>query len=226
MTTRQVKGLDGDGGSEPGGSDPGRPHRGDQGGRLPATAWAVLGLLSFPGERTGYELKKWADASLAFFYWSPAISQIYAELRRLEGLGYASSRVAAQGDLRNKRLYTITEAGRAALARWADTADAGPAVLKHPLVLRVWLGHLADPDGLRSQLRAHRERTQAQLREIERAQDVSHEIGHWPYPEVALRWSERHHRAELELAEAMLADLERMWQAGEEAYGGQAAGGG
>ncbi|MFI8792971.1 hypothetical protein [Streptomyces sp. NPDC055105] len=51
---------------------------------LPPTAWAVLGLLSFPGERTGYELKKWADASLRFFYWSPAISQIYAELRRLE----------------------------------------------------------------------------------------------------------------------------------------------
>ncbi|MCP3818723.1 hypothetical protein NLX86_11540 [Streptomyces sp. A3M-1-3] len=52
----------------------------------------MLGLLSFPGARTGYELKKWADASLRFFYWSPAISQIYAELRRLETLGYATSR--------------------------------------------------------------------------------------------------------------------------------------
>ncbi|MER5185744.1 PadR family transcriptional regulator [Streptomyces sp. NPDC002896] len=223
MTTRQVKGQ-GDG-SDPGGTDLGGTDPGGKevGGRLPVTAWAVLGLLSFPGERTGYELKKWADASLAFFYWSPAISQIYAELRRLEALGYASSRVAAQGDLRNKRLYAITDAGRAALARWADTADAGRAVLKHPLVLRVWLGHLADPDGLRSQLRAHLERTQAQLREIAHAQEASHKAGQWPYPEVALRWSERQHRAELELAEEMLADLERLWAAGEEASGNQAA---
>jgi DNA-binding PadR family transcriptional regulator len=197
MTTSQVKRR---GGAEPG-------------GELPATAWAVLGLLSFPGERSGYELKKWADASLAFFYWSPAISQIYAELRRLERLGYASSRVPAptQGELRNKRLYAITDAGREALARWADADDAGPAVLKHPLVLRVWLGHLGAPEVLRGQLRAHLERTREQLKEIERAQRVSHEIGDWPYPEVALRWSERHHRAELELAEAMLADLERLW---------------
>ncbi|MGW1026728.1 PadR family transcriptional regulator [Streptomyces sp. NPDC002577] len=222
MTTRQVKGRGGD--SDPAsdqGSDPGGVELG--GRRLPATAWAVLGLLSFPGERTGYELKKWADASLAFFYWSPAISQIYAELRRLEALGYASSRVAAQGDLRNKRLYAITDAGREALARWADTADAGPAVLKHPLVLRVWLGHLADPDGLRRQLRAHLERTRAQLREIEHAQELSHKAGQWPYPEVALRWSERQHRAELELAEAMLADLERLWEPGEGAEGDQTA---
>ena len=51
---------------------------------LPATAWAVLGELSFGRELSGYDIKKWADASLRFFYWSPAISQIYRELRRLE----------------------------------------------------------------------------------------------------------------------------------------------
>src|SRR5690242_1918293 len=70
---------------------------------LPATAWAVLGLLSFPGERTGYELKKWADSSLRFFYWSPAISQIYAELRRLEELGYAASTRSGPEEARAKR---------------------------------------------------------------------------------------------------------------------------
>jgi hypothetical protein len=28
---------------------------------LPATSWAVLGLLSFCEEPSGYDLKKWAD---------------------------------------------------------------------------------------------------------------------------------------------------------------------
>jgi len=51
---------------------------------LPATGYAVLGLLSFGRELTGYELKQWADGSLRFFYWSPAVSQIYSELKRLE----------------------------------------------------------------------------------------------------------------------------------------------
>jgi len=31
---------------------------------LPATAWAVLGLLSFGSDLSGYDIKKWADASL------------------------------------------------------------------------------------------------------------------------------------------------------------------
>ena len=67
------------------------------GSELPATAWTVLGLLSFGTDLSGYDLKKWADNSLRFFYWSPAASQIYAELRRLERLGYATSTVASEG---------------------------------------------------------------------------------------------------------------------------------
>ncbi|MGW8376022.1 PadR family transcriptional regulator [Streptomyces sp. ODS28] len=178
--------------------------------RLPPTAWAVLGLLSFPGERTGYELKKWADSSLRFFYWSPAISQIYAELRRLEGLGYAASRRADPEEPRAKRRYAITAEGRAALARWAEEDDPGPPVLKHPLVLRIWLGHLSDPELLRTRIRAHIDRTRGELREVREALDRAAEGEAWAHPRVALRWSERQHAAELELAEAMLEDLDAL----------------
>ncbi len=51
---------------------------------LPPTAYAVLGTLAFGRELSGYDIKKWADASLGFFYWSPALSHIYRELARLE----------------------------------------------------------------------------------------------------------------------------------------------
>ncbi|MFD3945424.1 helix-turn-helix transcriptional regulator [Streptomyces sp. NPDC058579] len=173
---------------------------------LPQTAWAVLGLLSFPGERTGYELKKWADASLRFFYWSPAISQIYAELRRLETCGYVTSARSGPEEPRTKRLYAITEAGRAALADWAG-GDGGAVVLKHPLVLRVWLGHLAEPDRLRALVEEHIDRTRAELKEARDALAHAESVPEWRHPAVALRWSVRQHLAELELAEAMLADL-------------------
>lgn len=182
---------------------------------LPPTAWAVLGLLSFPGERTGYELKKWADSSLRFFYWSPAISQIYAELRRLEELGYAASVRSGPEEVRAKRRYAITDAGRAALAGWAsDTAEAGPPVLKHGLLLRVWLGHLSEPERLRAMVEEHMDRTLAELAAVREAMAHAAENPEWAFPALALRWSERQHLAELELAEALLADLAQAGPAG------------
>lgn len=175
---------------------------------LPPTAWAVLGLLSFPGERTGYELKKWADSSLRFFYWSPAISQIYAELRRLEELGYAASARSGPEEARAKRRYAITDAGRAALSGWAaDVSEAGPPVLKHGLLLRIWLGHLADPERLRAMVGEHLERTRGELAAVREAIAQAGDVAEWAFPVLALRWSERQHLAELELAQALLADL-------------------
>ncbi|MFF1379008.1 helix-turn-helix transcriptional regulator [Streptomyces sp. NPDC058308] len=193
-----------------------------QEGPMPPTAWAVLGLLSFPGERTGYELKKWADASLRFFYWSPAISQIYAELRRLEALGYATSRRSGPEEPRTKRSYAITEEGRAALAAWAGGGqDAGPPVLKHPLLLRVWLGHLTAPDQLRALVAEHIARTKGELKEVRDALARAGGAQAWSHPEVALRWSERRLEAEVELAEAMLVDLDALEEA--KSPGGAAA---
>ncbi|MCX4694878.1 PadR family transcriptional regulator [Streptomyces sp. NBC_01408] len=175
---------------------------------LPPTAWAVLGLLSFPGERTGYELKKWADSSLRFFYWSPAISQIYAELRRLEELGYAASARSGPEEARAKRRYAITDAGRAALSGWAaDVSEAGPPVLKHGLLLRIWLGHLAEPERLRAMVGEHLERTRGELAAVREAMGQAGDVAEWAFPVLALRWSERQHLAELELAQALLADL-------------------
>lgn len=176
---------------------------------LPPTAWAVLGLLSFPGERTGYELKKWADSSLRFFYWSPAVSQIYAELRRLEALGYASSRRSGPEEPRTRRAYAITDAGRAALAGWAAGGqDAGPPVLKHPLLLRVWLGHLTEPARLRAMVGEHIAHTRDELAQVRGALAHARGVEGWSHPQIALRWSARHLEGELELAEALLTDLE------------------
>jgi DNA-binding PadR family transcriptional regulator len=110
---------------------------------LPTTSYCVLGLLSFGQELSGYDLKKWADSSLRFFYWSPAISNIYGELRRLEGLGYVEAREVPQDDLRNKRMFRLTDDGRAALESWLALAPVGPPVLKDQTLLRVWLGHVA-----------------------------------------------------------------------------------
>ncbi|HET7654174.1 MAG TPA: PadR family transcriptional regulator [Acidimicrobiales bacterium] len=171
------------------------------------TAWAVLGLLSFGRELSGYDLKKWADNSLRFFYWSPAASQIYSELRRLEKLGYATSTVARQDDLRNKRVYSITETGRQALEAWLREPPE-PTVLKHPTMLRVWLGHVEQPDRLTKVLDAHRADLTEQLDAARHAAEHATDDPAWGvHPAAVTRWAVRRLESELDLLDELERDL-------------------
>ena len=175
---------------------------------LPTTAWAVLGLLSFGRELSGYELRKWADASVRFFYGSPAMSQIYRELRRLDARGYVKARPAPPDEPRRKRLYTITPAGLDALRAWLRDAPVEPPVLKHGPALRVWLGHLSDPATLRRTVEEHRDRAAELAAEVAKARAVAEDQPAWSYPAIIERWGERYWAAERDAAELLLADLD------------------
>jgi len=172
-----------------------------------ATPNAVLGLLSFGQELSGYDLKKWADHSLRFFFWSPAISQIYSELRRLESLGYVTSRVVAKDDTRSRRLYRITDEGRAWLAHWLVSEPADVPILKHPTILRVWLGDLMEPAALRQAVTEHRRRVEAQLEEVREDRRLVAANESMAYAELVIRWAERYYNAELENTNRLLDDM-------------------
>jgi DNA-binding PadR family transcriptional regulator len=124
----------------------------DRAGRdqLPVTSYALLGLLTFGDELTGYELKQRADRTLRFYWVSPAMSQVYSELGRLTELGL----VARNEEDRGTR-YGITPAGRDALKDWMTGTAAGFPVLKHPVALRLLLGHVVDPETTIAMLRDH-----------------------------------------------------------------------
>ncbi|MFG2492402.1 helix-turn-helix transcriptional regulator [Streptomyces caniferus] len=178
---------------------------------LPATSWAVLGLLSFGEELSGYDLKKWSDWSLRFFYWSPSFSQIYGELKRLEKVGYLSSRMVAQDTgNRDKRVYVITDEGMAAVRLWAREAPVEPPVLKHGVMLRLWLGHLLEAEQMREVLGRHREYAETMRRRAETDAECAPADDASAYPSLVLKWSERHYASERDLADAMLADLEEL----------------
>ncbi|MFI8823083.1 PadR family transcriptional regulator [Streptomyces sp. NPDC053431] len=178
---------------------------------LPATSWAVLGLLSFGRELSGYDLKKWSDWSLRFFYWSPSFSQIYSELKRLEKAGYATSRlVAPEVGTRDKRVYRITDEGMAAVRTWARTAPLDPPVLKHGPMLRLWLGHLLEPRQMREILAGHREHAEGMRLRAEADIEGAKADEAWAYPSLTLKWAERYYASERDLADAMLADIEEL----------------
>ncbi|MBF6148787.1 PadR family transcriptional regulator [Nocardia nova] len=175
---------------------------------LPATSWAVLGMLSFGEELTGNELKKWADWSIGFFYWSPSVSQIYGELKKLEDLSLVQSRLVADEGVRNRRLYRITEDGLRALRNWSRDADVDMPVLKHGVMLRLWMGHLHDPEQLKRIVRTHIDNLRERARRAGRHADRSDPEPGWSFTQMSLRWSQRYFEAEIELAEQLLADID------------------
>lgn len=165
-------------------------------------------MLSGGDELSGYDIKKWFNWTVRFFYSSPAYSQIYSELKRLEQQGLVTSRVDA--GVRSRRMYQITDQGMAAVTRWANDEPVEPPTLKHNPVLRVIFGHLMNPGRLREILTAH----VAHVEEMHRAAAAearwTGEEPAWAYARLALRWSEDYYAAERELALRMIKDLDEV----------------
>lgn len=79
----------------------------------------LLGLLNY-SDMTGYELAKTFDDSLCYF-WQAQTSQIYRELNKMEEMGFLSSHIEMQTEKPNKRVYTITAAGKTELQHWLNS---------------------------------------------------------------------------------------------------------
>ncbi len=133
---------------------------------LPVTGYAILGLLTFGDELTGYEIKQRADMTLRFYWVSPAMSQVYTELRRLTGLGLVRADARADGG-REVTTYAITDAGQAALRSWMDLTPAGFPVLKHTVLLRLLVGHATVPEQTARMLRDYLDELDTALADLE-----------------------------------------------------------
>ena len=129
--------------------------------------YALLGLLA-RRSLSGYDLARELKRPVGYF-WQARHSQIYPELARLEAQGLVTHRVVAQHDRPAKKVYAVTEAGRAALRTWVTSEMDDPPV-RDELVLRAYSVWLADPRAAAALFREHAHRHEAQLahyREIE-----------------------------------------------------------
>jgi DNA-binding PadR family transcriptional regulator len=126
------------------------------------TELVALGLLAWKGESTGYDLHNVANRSVGFI-WAPARSQLYAVLKRLAAAGLIEGRHVVQADRPDKRLFTLTHAGRATLREWLDTVDPIEPEDRDGILLKVFFGAFGDPDAGRRQLLDYRGRAAARL---------------------------------------------------------------
>jgi PadR family transcriptional regulator, regulatory protein AphA len=122
--------------------------------RLTPTSYIVLGLLELGGESTPYGLKQLVAGSVGHF-WTLQHAQLYSEPERLAKAGHVTERRERAG--RRRRLYSLTDRGRAALDAWRDDPVSERAELREPALLKLFFG--ADPRRLAAaQLPAHREK--------------------------------------------------------------------
>jgi DNA-binding PadR family transcriptional regulator len=126
------------------------------------TEAAVLGLLAWSGETSGYELHTRVGRSVGFI-WAPARSQLYAVLKRLAANGLVAGRAIAQADRPDKRLFRLTEAGRAALEAWLNEVEPIEPEDRDGVLLKLFFAAYASPEATEAQLLDYRQRVQDRL---------------------------------------------------------------
>ena len=168
---------------------------------IPANAYAILGLVSF-GEMSGYDLKRFADRSIHHFYWSPAASQVYSELRRLKSMGFVTERRVEQQTRPDKRLYQITQRGREELQRWLDRPEVDPDVGKSTFLLKLFFGRDTSDQVVIDQLLARLSQMEQELAQYEQYENqYENEIkdpGDYLFPYLVLQSGLVHVRAEID----------------------------
>jgi DNA-binding PadR family transcriptional regulator len=107
---------------------------------------ALLGFLNYH-PYTGYDLKKIFDTSVHHF-WPADQSQIYRTLARLTEQGFAEMEKIPQEDRPDRKVYHITDAGRAELLRFLSGPPPMTEPRSAPLIQVFFAGQLSDEEVL------------------------------------------------------------------------------
>ncbi|MEU9242885.1 PadR family transcriptional regulator [Streptomyces shenzhenensis] len=127
---------------------------------------AVMAAL-LEGEASGYDLAKGFDATVANF-WAATPQQLYRELERMEADGLVTARVVEQERRPNKRLFSLTPAGRDAVRAYTAEPPARPSVVRDELLVKVQCADAGDLDAVRAAVAERMEWATAKLARYER----------------------------------------------------------
>ncbi|WP_427917981.1 PadR family transcriptional regulator [Streptomyces sp. cg40] len=131
--------------------------------------YAVLAAL-LEGEASGYELAKTFDVSLANF-WPATPQQLYRELERLAQDGLIEARVVQQERRPNKRMFTLTEAGRRDLDTFAAEPPRRPTAIRDEFLIKIQAMDGTDPAVIRELVEERRSWARGKLDRYERVRD-------------------------------------------------------
>ncbi len=111
---------------------------------------AILGLLD-RGEMSGYDIMtEFKDKEIRHF-WSAKHSQIYPELKKLTDEGLIEFKIEIQGEKLEKKVYSITDAGKKELNKWLSTLEQEFITLKDEFMLKAYFISSIPKDEAREQ---------------------------------------------------------------------------
>ena len=178
---------------------------------LPTTSYLVLGLLSWGRPLSGYEIRKWAE-QMRFFYWSPAQSQIYGELKRLAARGWVTAEEVVQAGRPDKRVFAITPAGQTELSRWLAEDPTTPTIVKNGTTLKLYFGHATTPETVVRLLSEHLAELDEMLGQTAIVQEFLEADDETIYPALVVEWVYLQLEGERSAARQMLARLQARLQ--------------
>lgn len=130
---------------------------------------AVMAAL-LEGEASGYDLAKGFEASVANF-WMATPQQIYRELERMEGEGLVAARVVQQERRPNKRLFSLTEEGLAAVRAYTAEPPAKPTAIRDELLVKVQCVDVGDAEAVRTAIAQRMELAATKIARYERVRE-------------------------------------------------------
>jgi DNA-binding PadR family transcriptional regulator len=135
--------------------------------------FALLSLLT-RGPATGYELAQRMRAPIGYF-WAAKHSQIYPELGRLADAGYVRVREQTGRGPRPNKTYTLSAAGRRALAEWLPAAPTFQP--RSEVTLKAYAVNSADHAQMSAMFQAVADDAAAQVTAWQRELDAMIEAG-------------------------------------------------
>jgi PadR family transcriptional regulator, regulatory protein AphA len=175
---------------------------------LSTTELSVLGLLSAFGERSGYDLKKHAEAGVGYV-WTAAKSQIYAVLPRLVEDGYATSRRVEQSSRPDKQVYRITDAGEEVFRAWLEEPVEERPDARSTFLLKIFFGRHMSREALVGHLERKREWALTYLDEYRGIEEEIRDEESSYFGYVTLRWGIAHAETWIRWADEILRELEK-----------------
>lgn len=130
---------------------------------------AILATLLVEGEASGYDLAKGFDASVANF-WAATPQQLYRELEKMESQGLISARVVEQQRRPNKRIFSLTDAGRAELADFT-ARRARPIAVRDELLVQLQALEVGDDRAIGRAIQHRSDAAEAKLKRYERLRE-------------------------------------------------------
>jgi DNA-binding PadR family transcriptional regulator len=118
---------------------------------LSPSAYVVLGLIARHGPMTPYELKAHVEDSVGR-YWPIPHAQLYRDPPRLAERGLLEERPEEHG--RRRRVFHLTDAGRAVLTRWLADPHTSPPETRNPSLLKLTFADLGPADQVAALARA------------------------------------------------------------------------